>query len=267
MEKKLIVLDLEGTLLDSNNEISEYSKKRLKELENEGHIIVLSSTGSYTFVKKFYDQIGLTSPFIAEGGACLFNNNGSDVILSIDSNTFKDIINENYSAIYSSFYHYKEHIFIHNKIDKLNFIYGITDSTIIHENDYLKMDLINPNMVFLVVNLNENESFLNNMKKYDNYLTLKEIAKDYMYYIYYLNVKNVNKAYSTLEVMIENHMDESQIIAIGDSNADIELLSLKGETCAMLNSSDEIKRVAKHISKFDNDNDGAIKFIDSILNK
>ncbi len=50
MEKqniKLVALDMDGTLLDKAGEISEENRRAIKEAENEGGFVVLSTGRSY----------------------------------------------------------------------------------------------------------------------------------------------------------------------------------------------------------------------------
>ena len=66
MNRYLIALDLDGTLLKDDKTISPTTKKYLKELEDKGHLIVLTSGRALRSVLEYYKDIGLsTSPVIA----------------------------------------------------------------------------------------------------------------------------------------------------------------------------------------------------------
>lgn len=265
---KLIVLDLDNTLLKSDGTVSEYSKTCLKKYEELGHLVVLASQKNYGEMKIIHDSLGLKSPIICEGGSELyyFNKNIDDVVMSIDKNVLTDIFKENYDYIISAFYHYKTNLFLHKRLDILMPLYGINSSTIIHENDFLNLDLLYPNMIFTVVDKKKNDIFLENIKKYDDYIELTSLGADLTHALYYINIKNVNKAYASLEIMFKYEIHKEDLIAVGDSIKDVKLLRMRGETVCMINGEPEAREVAKYISKFDNNHDGAVKAVNKILN-
>jgi len=264
---KLIVIDLDNTLLKSDGSVSEYSKNCLQKYEDLGHLVVLASQKNYGEMKIIHDSLGLKSPMICEGGSELyyFNESIEDVVMSIDINVLRDIFTENYDYIVSAFYHYKTNLFLHKRMDIITPLYGINATTKIHENDFLKMDLLYPNMIFTVIDKKNNEIFLENIKKYKDYIELTPLGADLSYALYYINIKNVDKAYATIEVMLKYKISRDDLIAVGDSIKDVKLLKMHGETVCMLNGETEAKEVSKYISDYDNNNDGACKAINKIL--
>ena len=57
-----------------------------------------------------------------------------------------------------------------------------------------------------------------------------------------------------------------QILAIGDgASNDTPMLQMAGIPVAMKNASNALKRMAKHITQFDNNNDGLGRFLDGFL--
>lgn len=265
--KRLIVLDLDNTLLNSYGVVSEYSKKCLNKYEELGHMVVLTSQKNYGEMNTLHHQLNLHSPIICEGGSELYfyNKDIDDIVMSIDKNTFIDIFKENYEYIKSAFYHYKTSLYLHKRMDILMPLYGINSMTHIHENDYLNMTLEHPNMVFTVVDINHLERFLSNMKKYNDYIQLTPLGQDNSVALYYMNIKNVNKAYAILELLLHVSFSEEDLIVVGDSIKDVEMLQLHGDTAAMVNGEREAKEAAKEITEFDNNHDGAVKYINKIL--
>ena len=71
--------------------------------------------------------------------------------------------------------------------------------------------------------------------------------------------------YAVHELLLHVDFTEKDLIVVGDSLKDVEMLSLNGDTCAMCNGEKEAKEAAKEISEFDNDNDGAVKYVNKIL--
>ena len=74
---KLIVLDLDGTLLNSKKEITERTLKALKMVKDKGVKIVLASARAFHRIKPYIEQIGLLDEnqyTISFNGGCITNN-------------------------------------------------------------------------------------------------------------------------------------------------------------------------------------------------
>jgi hydroxymethylpyrimidine pyrophosphatase-like HAD family hydrolase len=127
------------------------------------------------------------------------------------------------------------------------------------------MDLQFPNMVFTVVDVNYLDKFKENMKKYDDYIKLTPLGQDLTVALFYMNIKNVNKAYAILELLLHVDFKEKDLIVVGDSIKDVEMLKLNCDTAAMINGEIEAKEAAKEITEFDNNHDGACKYVNKIL--
>ena len=56
MEKYLIALDLDGTLLNSKKEICPDTLKYLHHLDSLGHIIVIATGRPIRSIKRYYDE-------------------------------------------------------------------------------------------------------------------------------------------------------------------------------------------------------------------
>ncbi len=57
----------------------------------------------------------------------------------------------------------------------------------------------------------------------------------------------------------------SEIAAIGDTENDISMINTAGIGIAMKNADKELKEISKYITEFDNDEDGAARFIDKMI--
>lgn len=73
MNKKLIVIDLDGTLLKKDETLGEYSQKVLSRLINEGHIVILASGRPTRSLLPLYKQINCNAPIISYNGAVIYN--------------------------------------------------------------------------------------------------------------------------------------------------------------------------------------------------
>lgn len=64
MQPHLICLDLDGTLLNDNKEISSYTKQVLNELQQRGHQIMIATGRPYRASQMYYHELNLTTPIV-----------------------------------------------------------------------------------------------------------------------------------------------------------------------------------------------------------
>ena len=67
--KKMIVCDLDGTLLNNDNEIPKNTIEYLNNLINKNFIIVLASGRPYRGMLKYANHFPSSTPLISENGA------------------------------------------------------------------------------------------------------------------------------------------------------------------------------------------------------
>ncbi len=268
MENKVIILDVDGTLLPSNNELDIETISYLKELEKK-NLIVLCSARGYHDLSILHDKIGLTSPIISSNGASLdFFDGTPNVTMAIDQKIIKELFLKYKEIIISAFYSYKNDLFIYNKLEQLSFLYKITDNSIIHNGSFDELDLINPNSIYLILNNSLKQEIYEEVKnKYSEIIQINEYGHDAKVSISILTLKNTNKAYAVLELLLLLNKKESDTIIIGDNDADVGMLKLDGITVAMKNGTAEAKAAAKYITEYDNNNQGVMKFLKSLRDK
>lgn len=73
MNKKLIFLDLDGTLLDGEGKLSDFSADVIKSIAKRGHIFVIASGRPWRGIKPFYEKMGLDTVVIGYNGVHIFN--------------------------------------------------------------------------------------------------------------------------------------------------------------------------------------------------
>ena len=78
MNRKLIVIDMDGTMLYGASKISPFTVETLRELSRQGHLIVLSSGRPYRSMKMYYQLLECTGPIICYNGALVFDPKNRD---------------------------------------------------------------------------------------------------------------------------------------------------------------------------------------------
>ena len=74
-DKKILVLDIDGTLVNSEKKITPETLKYLKMIQEQGHIVALASGRPFPGLKQYSDALGL-----AEYGGYALSFNGGKVI-------------------------------------------------------------------------------------------------------------------------------------------------------------------------------------------
>lgn len=259
-EIKLIASDLDGTLLNSKKEITDYNKKILSELIHNRNIEFIISTGRpFESIVHYNEILNNNNDSIIFNGASIYDNNGNIL--------HKKIIDEKASeSIIKLLKNYKVCIHVYNDgkyivSDKdfpiksyvqmehiVNIIYGLGNIDNYQFSKILilgEMDILNFLKKEIDSNFNIHSCFSGNR-------FLEIVSKD------------ANKG-NALKWICENKgIDISNTIAFGDYFNDIEMLEYAGIGVAMGNSVDELKAKANYTT-LSNDEDGFGKFLEKFF--
>ena len=269
MKYKLIAIDMDGTLLNSQNEISERNIKALHKAAKKGVYVVLS-TGrilkSALYYSKFLETI---NPIVACNGAIVSCGYGKDIIYekSVGIGASKKIIGlaeEN-----NLYYHFYDKDTLYSKIRNENTIkyYESYEDNLGKQGIKFKM-LEEPMEVLNDKELNIYKFVLIDEDK-DKLLDFRERLRD-------IEEINISSSWSNnIEVMNEGvskgsglkhlcqslNIDKSQVVAIGDNENDISMFEMAGLAIAMENG-DQIIRKYSHVVTDTNDENGVAKAIE-----
>lgn len=262
---KAIALDLDGTLLNSEKEISVENREILKSLSEKGVEILIVTGRPYPTTKKIAQTLDFPVTIICYNGARVID-------LKTDKVLFEELLSENDVSKIIDFC--KE-----NKKDLnlfQNDIWYVEDLESFGTQYYKKNSKLEPVLksfesfkdfkMLKTIIIDENEK-LNLVEK-----KLREILHDSVYFTYsqdkYLEILNklVNKGETLRGVLKEKGIEMSECIAFGDAQNDIEMLSAVGIGVAMGNAHESLKQSADYITDT-NDNNGVAKFLKTILIK
>ncbi len=77
---RMLAIDLDGTLLDSNRQIPKRHRESIGRALGQGWIVVLASGRSVAGVKPFADELGLDGPFLCANGAHVVLTGGRELL-------------------------------------------------------------------------------------------------------------------------------------------------------------------------------------------
>ena len=261
MDKKLIALDLDGTLLNSDGIVSEVTKLHLQKLKEKGHIITIATGRILNRALVGTDGAEFTNYIVSDAGAAVFKNNG---------------VNKEWKEVYA-------HGLSKNIVKNISSYYdkdkcmtiNICDRNKIHHYDKTI------NITEFLENINEiihvSATFINNefVEEYfkifsEKFPMLKvEIMQDSFGEVKWLEItqKEVEKYKGITEVAKLEGISNENIIAFGDGLNDVEMLKKCGVGVAMKNALPEVKKQADYITSRTNNENGVVEFLKEYLVK
>ena len=287
---KLVAIDLDGTLLNSVGEVSEKTKKILKEAQNKGVEIVLSSGRPISSTKTLALELGVDNYLISGNGAVVYDIKKDEIIYDKFLNkeqVFKiiDVCEENSifyniytedevitkSLNYNVLFYHKENI---KKIEEKRTHINVVQDTkkYIEESEkdrFLKVTVCDESkMIFngIIRKLREigNIDILNvehmSRKRFNIGTEIMSIE----YHYTEITNENVNK-WTAIEHLIEKlNIKKDEVVAIGDNINDREMVENAGLGVVMGNSNPVMKEVADVIVS-DNDSDGVCEAFEKYI--
>ena len=252
---KLIVSDLDGTLLTGDKNISPYTLSILEVCRKRGIKFAIATSRSEKSSKRFIDSINPDAA-ILNGGALLINGKGTSMykkLLSseaaggiidacIKSNQIGNITVETEKAYYTTF---KEPGTFPGSIDYMHGKYYDFQKPLSQEAYKVTVEIYSPKTA----------------KEIEDTFTECKMVSFTGENWYSFTHKETGKM-AAIEILARNEkLRVEDIIAFGDDNNDLDMIRGCGTGVAMENGIDEIKKAAKFICG-SNSNDGVGKWIE-----
>lgn len=252
MKYKLVFIDLDGTLLNSKNQISSYNCNIIKKIQTQNVKVILSSARGIYRIKKYYEQLELSNSdtyIISYNGSIVIDNNENKIIdekiANEDIFRLIEIINTHEPTKWNLYsYDSKTNFKDIQDIDKF-----------ILNNDIYKI-----NCVSSAENI---ETLKNNIS--ESIKSTFQIASSLPTHISFVK-KGSTKLMAIKKIMQLLSVKQEEIITIGDGENDLEMLEYAGCGIAMKNANEKVKQKVKLITD-SNDNDGVGKALEIILNE
>lgn len=260
---RILAIDLDGTLLNSNKTVSEENKRVLMKKDKQGVNIILSSGKPYSYVRSVAHDIGLNS-----NGFCISSNGAYIHKLSSDKPYKEFTINkENYREIFNFFNTFDVGVYalteslIHSPTSIIsNGAIQESYSTKINIHSFPIAELDSTSKISKVCLFGDSD-YLDSLKgKIPMGLHEKyNIMRSDINFIDIISKKS-SKGHALSLLAEELRLGTHEVMCIGDNENDISMMSISGVGVAMGNASDELKLVADFITT-SNDEDGVAKAI------
>lgn len=251
LKDKIIALDIDGTITEDCTMPSEKTYKQISKLIKEGYNIVLITGRGYATIKEIYESCNMNTFCVIYNGAVVFNPSTKEVIRDVKfpKNYLFDLMeNEEFKKLDCEV-----------MIEQEDKVYSLTGypwykTQIVGKfNDNLKDDIYCVNIRVNDPNKHQIvEKIVNNSEHY---------RYRYWYYqgeVYCLNYTKKDGAETLLKHYNKTFED---LIFIGDSDNDLEILRAAKVGVAMKNATDNAKTCADQITKYSVHEDGAIRHL------
>lgn len=267
MIKYLIAIDMDGTLLNSKKEICPKTAEYLKQLEKNGHIVVIASGRPIRSIIKYYNQLSLHSPVVCYNGANVispYDKNFKEQSISFPCEIIKSIYNAlGPKHIENVMCETNKELWVIKKDEVLESFFNPCGMKVIIGDINQTLNQNPMTMIMKSYSKEDDKYVLEELKKYKN-LKLRFWNGQYNIYseIYH---SGVSKSSGLKYIADYYHIPFENIIAIGDASNDIEMFESAGIAIAMKNSDDNTKQHADIVSEFDNDHDGIMFALQKII--
>ena len=266
-ERYLIALDMDGTLLNKNKEITFDTKNILRKLAKEGHIIVLASGRPSRALLPYYNDLYLSSPLICYNGAYVYDP--KDAGFEPHSYDFPkerviDFVEKMAPDIENVMCETDTNIYI-DKEDHYLKQFFFYDGMEIHKGSMRQVLNVNP--MTCIARLKEGVSekdreLIASYFKEDEDLSLRYWTGQPYFELFY---KSATKGACVKRIAEHYHIHPKNIIVFGDAENDLEMLNIAGYGVAMLNGKESFKEKADIISLQTNEKDGIYHTLKAIF--
>lgn len=282
MTRKLFVTDLDGTLLNSQQKLSDYTVDTLNSLIRDGMLITFSTSRSFYTTSKLLNRVDFKIPCITYNGVYVIAAGTGEVIRKnlLDPAIFEEVLS------IAKDRGMKPYIFGKNSKQEEKLIYEEPENSaqvqyieermkrgdkrlekVIQKNSAPILDeLININFLYPLNQIQQLEQLLR--PKYDDIVSIKVIKDIYNEGYYYLEVSNKDankgKMLDYLSDMMQ--VERDNITVFGDQANDVEMFERAGTKVAVANANVKLKEMADIITE-SNDLDGVAKYLNNTPNR
>lgn len=268
LEYKLIAIDMDGTLLNSHNQVSERTQRAIRLAREKGVHIVLS-TGRILKSAMYYSRaLELNNPIIASNGAIIVDEN-SNIIYKrpIEKSLIGDIVTlARERNIYYHFYD-ESQFYSHIKVEEVLKFYSEGNDEMTIEmtlfNDINEIVMLEGLNVYKFLFIDYDRKKLYDLRKEIEKIENLQTSSSWSNNIEAMG-KNVSKGEALKELCKGLNIKPEEVITIGDSENDLSMFEFAGLGVAMGNGDTAIKEKADYITET-NDMDGVAKIIESFI--
>ena len=262
---KLIALDMDGTLLQSDGTVSKETQEALKQSREQGVMVTLSTGRPFQGVLDYIDQLGLSGPMITYNGAMIVEVEGRKIVFhqSLKADDARQVINLGLERDTTIILWSDNKLYVNRYDDHAKVYEGIAKTKAIVIEDYEQVIKEGITKVLWFDNVENTNRYLvelvGKVNESVNYCTSRP------YFLEFFD-GNVSKAEAMAFIGKTYDIKQEEMMAIGDGFNDLSMLEYAGLGVAMGNAEDGVKIKADYVTR-SNDDNGIANVIESFILK
>lgn len=266
MNKYLIAIDLDGTLLYDFDSLDESVCLLMKKLQNLGHQIVIATGRPFRSSRFVYDRFHLNTPIINYNGGLVTNPKDSSFPIlnyTVKKEYIIDIFEHNEPYIRNAFSEIKDNIYLFKEEHAIDPLLHITPESEIHLG-HLKDTLSEDPNGFIIIGKQGCgkiiESYVNATYKGRVLARVWDLKGEFDS-IVEVFTPEFNKGKALEYVSNYLGFPKSKVIAIGDGHNDLEMLTFASISVAVKGSHPDLLKIAKVVLPFDSKENAVVRFL------
>jgi hypothetical protein len=271
---KLIVIDLDGTLLDHNKKISDDNIKALKRSIEKGVEVSISTGRSYISAKEYIKQLELDIPVVYQNGALILHGADKNRILraiKLDSTLAQNIITEAKKVqvnfvLYRDFFEFPD-MYVEafpdtpyaSYYEYNSFRIRVCDNVVDHidHDGVVEVALEGPERKILEV-VEKIESFSERISVVKN-----STLENHSFYEFF--GPGVRKSIGLNYLRNVSGIEKNEVAYIGDNYNDLDVMKEASFSVAMKNAPEDVKKHADYVTSKTNDESGVAEAVEKLL--
>ena len=258
---KLIVADLDGTLLKSDKSLDDNIKDVIS---GQDYKFTIASGRSMVLVKKFISELNIDLPYITNNGAEIYQNDACVKQYSIPDDEVRFILNLVQKFDLECHANAENCIYTMGKIDlilafrkRFEGVLPIVDNASIHE---VCANTINKIMC-IDRNLNKVQEFANKINLYCEHVHCERAEGN----AFVMVNRQASKGLALKNLLKLLHISSEEVVVFGDNYNDVSMFEAAKYSVCMENADNDVKDKATFICS-SNDMNGVSDFIQKYIN-
>ena len=239
---RMVVTDMDGTLLNSEHQVSDYFFELFEELKSRGILFVAASGRQYNSIIDKLDSIKDDIIVIAENGGFVMQQNKEILSTPLDKqfvsevlNTIREVPNTHpvlcgkHKASISG----ESDAFV-QKLKEYYTEFEVLEELKVTEREVIKIAIYHFE--------SSEEHIYPHVKQFENHLKVKISGENWVD----ISSPNAHKGYALEKIMEHYQIKSDEIMVFGDYNNDLEMLALSDYSFAMENAHPNVKKASKY---------------------
>ena len=268
MEKYLIAIDLDGTLIEGLYDLGEYSIKVFKRVKELGHKIVIVTGRPFRSSYFVYKAFDLDSPLVNYNGSLILDPKTNKVLFS-DEMKREDIIklyNDKKGTFVLFFCEYFDHVYTTSYNEGFHLLMHDNELCTIIEGDLNKILDTNIHGSLILAKDGYGKEIMDYVN--DNFTNFKARLWAWGPYKEIVELYSTSSDKGTALKFIRDyyHLTKEEVIACGDSQNDFDFFKEAGTTVSLINADPRVKALSTYVYNRTCIDEGIAHFFNEFFN-